>query len=96
MIGIRSRIIVKAELDKLGIRYGRVHLGEAELQENITADQHEKLKSALILSGLKLIDDKKNILIKKTKEAIIEVILYAEERSHQNLSDYLSEKLNYD
>ena len=40
-------------------------------------------------------DDKKRILVEKTRSAIIELVHYSEDQIKVNLSDFLSEKLNY-
>jgi AraC-like DNA-binding protein len=89
-------MVVKAELEKLGLHYTEVKIGEASLRENITAEQTEQLDIALKKSGLELMDNKKGILVEKVKSAIIELVHYTEEQIKVNLSDYLSEKLNYD
>ena len=39
-------MIVKDELSKLGLHYARVELGEAEIMENITNEQHDQIKVA--------------------------------------------------
>jgi AraC-like DNA-binding protein len=64
--------------------------------ENITSEQHEKIKNALLKSGLELMDDKKAVLIEKIKNVIIEMVHYEDELPKTNFSDYLSKKLNYD
>jgi len=89
-------MVVKSELDKLGLHYGVVDLGEVQIRESITAEQRARLKTALLKSGLELMDDKKAILIEKIINVIIEMIHYADELPKTNFSDYLSEKLNYD
>ncbi len=43
-----------------------------------------------------LMDNKKSVLVEKIKSAIIELVHYSEDQIKVNLSDYLSEKLNYD
>ena len=96
MVSIRCKMMVKAELDKLGLHYGAVELGDVEVKENITDEQREKLKIALLKSGLELMDDKKAMLIEKIKNVIVEMVHYADERPKTNFSDYLTEKLNYD
>lgn len=96
MVSIRCKMLVKAELDKLGIHYKTVELGEAEIEENISAAQWNELNAALKKSGIELIDDKKSILIEKIKAVIIELVHYSEEPLEINLSDYLSQKLNHD
>jgi len=89
-------MIVKDELSKLGLHYIRVELGEVEIMENITEEQQNKMKIALLKWGLELMDNKKSMLIEKIKSVVIESIHYSEEQLHINFSKYLSEKLNYD
>ena len=96
MVCIRCQMVVKAELEKLGLHYVYVKIGEADIIENILPDQLEQLKISLKRAGLILMDDKKSILVEKIKSAIIELVHYTEEQIKVNLSDYLSEKLNYD
>jgi AraC-like DNA-binding protein len=89
-------MMVKDELNKLGLRYGGVDLGMVEMLEDLTEEQHNQLKENLLKSGLELLDDKRSILIEKIKNVIIEMIHYSEEIPKMNYSDYISEKLNYD
>ena len=96
MVCIRCTIVVKSELEKLGLHYTTVELGEAEITDNISKDQLDTLKVALKMTGLELMDDRKKILVEKIKTTIIELIHYNDEQIKINLSDYLSEKLNYD
>lgn len=96
MVCIRCQMVVKAELEKLGLRYIDVKIGEADIIENIRPEQLELLDKALKKSGLLLMDTKKSILVEKIKNSIIELVHYQEEQIKVNLSDYLSEKLNHD
>lgn len=96
MVSIRCKMIVKAELDKLGLHYGAVELGDVEVKEHITTEQCEQLKIALLKSGLELMDDKKAMLIEKIKNVIVEMVHYADELPKTKNSDYISEKLNHD
>jgi AraC-like DNA-binding protein len=89
-------MLVKSELDKLGLHYILVDLGEVEIMEDISAEQRDQLKIALLKSGLELMDDKKAILIEKVKNVIVEMVHYTDEVPKTNFSDYLSEKLNHD
>ena len=88
-------MVVKEELKKLGLHYTIVELGEVEIMEDITTEQHDQFKMSLLKSGLEWIDDKKSILIQKIKNVIIELIHYSEEPLTINFSDYLSQKLNH-
>jgi YesN/AraC family two-component response regulator len=88
-------MVVKSELEKLGIIYTKVELGEADVREAITVEQLSDLKVAFRKAGLELMDDKKSILVEKIKTLIIELVHYTDEQIKTNLSDYLSEKLNH-
>lgn len=96
MVCIRCQMVVKAELKNLGIRCVDVKIGEANIVEEILPEKLEQLDIALRKSGLELMDNKKSILVEKIKSAIIELVHYSEEQIKENLSDYLSDKLNYD
>ena len=96
MVSIRCKMIVKAELKKLGLHYVHVELGEVEIMENITQEQRDQLKSAILKSGLELMDDKKSMLIEKIKNVIIEMVHYSDELPKTNFSDYLVSKIDYD
>jgi AraC-like DNA-binding protein len=87
---------VKEELKKLGLHFVIVDLGEVDVMETITADQREQLRTALLLSGLKLMDDKRGVLVEKIKNVIIEMVHHTEEAIKINFSDFLSEKLKHD
>lgn len=95
MVCIRCKMVVKSELEKLGLHYIIVDLGEADIMENMTAEQHDQFKEALLKSGLELMDDKKSVLIEKIKKIIIELVHYSEEPLATNFSVYLSQKLNH-
>jgi len=93
---MRCKMAVKAELDKLGLHYTKVELGEVEVMEDITEEQRMQLKTELLKSGLELMDDQKSILIEKIKNTIVEMVHFNEELPKINFSDYLSEKLKHD
>lgn len=96
MVSIRCKMIVKAELEKLGLKYITVDLGEVDIKDSMSPEQRDELKIALLKSGLELMDDKKAILIEKIRNVIIEMVHYSDERPKSNFSNYLSEKLSYD
>jgi len=96
MVCIRCKMVVKSELENLGIRYSIVELGEAEISEEISHEKKAQLDIALRRQGLELMDDKKSQLIEKIKTIIIELIHYSDYPLKINLSDFLTSKLNYD
>ncbi|MDP2335192.1 MAG: AraC family transcriptional regulator [Bacteroidota bacterium] len=96
MVSNRCKLTVKEELKKLGLHFIVVDLGEVEIMENLTADQREQVKTALLSCGFELMDDKRAILIERIKNVIIEMVHHSDEIIKTNFSNYLSEKLNHD
>jgi AraC-like DNA-binding protein len=95
MVSIRCQMVVKSELERLGINYTKVELGEVEIIGKVSQDQLYSLAAALKLTGLELMVDNKLILVEKIKTIIIELIHYSDGQIKINLSDFLSEKLNH-
>jgi AraC-like DNA-binding protein len=96
MVSNRCKMAVKEELKKLGLHFIVVDLGEIEIMETLTTEQHGELKAGLLASGLELMDDKRAVLIEKIKNVITEMIHYSDEVPKMNYSDFIAEKLDYD
>jgi AraC-like DNA-binding protein len=86
---------VKEELNKLKLGYSTVDLGEVVLKKNIHAEDRESLRKGLLKKGLELMDDKKSMLIERTKNIIVELVHYSEKYPKVNFSEYLSTELDY-
>src|ERR1035437_5895997 len=96
MVSTRCKMAVKDALRELGLHFILVDLGEVEIMENISIEQRDRLKIALLDSGLELMDDKRAVLIEKIKNAIVEMVHHSDEIIKINFSEFLSEKLNHD
>ncbi|MBW8331543.1 MAG: AraC family transcriptional regulator [Prolixibacteraceae bacterium] len=96
MVSNRCKLIVKSELEKLGLHYASIKLGVAEIADDTPPEKITLLDFSLKKSGLSLIEDKKSMLVEKIKNVIIELVHYSEDQIKVNFSDYLSGKLNYD
>ena len=96
MVSVRCQMVVKSELEKLGLHYNYVKIGEAEIVEDLFNEELDQLNTRLKKTGLVLMDDKKSILVEKIRSAIIELVHFTEDQIKVNLSDFLSEKLEYD
>lgn len=96
MVSLRCKMMVREELQKLGIQHMLIDLGIVEIFEKLTQSQYDQFKENLYRSGLELLDDKKSILIEKIKNVVIEMIHYSVESPKVNYSDYISKKLDYD
>lgn len=96
MVSLRCKMIVRSELEQLGLHIINVDLGEVEIKEDLSPNQKAKLEAALLRFGLELMEDKKSMLIEKIKNIVVEMIHYSDEPPVWNFSNYLAEKLNYD
>ena len=94
MVCERCITIVKDELDKIGVRYASVELGEVTLKKKLTSVQRSKLYAGLQQYGLELIDDRKKDLIEKLKRAINDLEHHSDEDLKTSYSDYISLSVN--
>jgi AraC-like DNA-binding protein len=92
----RCKMFVKNELNKLGISYKTVELGEVKLKENISKEKLQLMDIALRNAGLELMGDKRGQLVEKIKTAIYQLIYFSDELQKPNISSFISQKLNYD
>lgn len=93
MVSLRCILKVKEELDKLGIAYRSVILGEATLNEILTQEKKRLLKKELKNSGLEVMEDKKSVLTERIKISIIEFLDVNLEIKESKFSSYLEKKL---
>jgi AraC-like DNA-binding protein len=96
MVSLRCKILVKAEVEKLGLECISVDLGQIEIRGDVSEKQLETLATNLKRSGLEVMDDKKKILVERIKGVIIEMVHYEDEFPKVNDSDYISDKVGYD
>jgi len=96
MVSNRCKMIVKSELEEFGVHFIFAGKVEVEIMENLSSEQLKQLNRRLERSGLGILIDKKRILIEKIKNIILDLVYHSEEKLMVNLSNYLSEKLNYD
>lgn len=96
MVSLRCKMMVKSVLEKMNIPYKSVELGEIVLVKSICESKKQELKNELHKSGLKLMDDKKTILIEKIIAIIVEMVHYSDEIPNVNFSTLLQEKMQQD
>lgn len=89
------KIVVKQEIEKMGLNPVKIELGEVEVKEKLSEKQQKQLSTSIKKAGLELIKSKDGILTDQIKACIIDYIDNIN-RIKNNLSDYLAEKLNYD
>jgi AraC-like DNA-binding protein len=96
MVCIRCKIVVRSEIENLGLQYESVELGVAVIKDPVSTNQLKELNAALKKSGLEIMDDKKSQLIEKIKVIVVELIHYSEEPLNIKFSEYLAGQLHYD
>ncbi|MDZ4663564.1 MAG: AraC family transcriptional regulator [Bacteroidota bacterium] len=96
MVSIRCKMVVKEVLKNLGLHFVVVDLGEVDIMEDLSEKGLKELDTALKISGLELMDNKKAVLIEKIKNVIIDMVHYSDEVPKVNYSDFISEKLQHD
>jgi len=87
--------LVKSELNKLGLLYKSVELGEAELKGHISIEHIKKLDIALKDSGLEVIYNKEKLVIQKIKSAINLLINNSENLPKFTLAEFICNKVNF-
>ena len=70
MVCNRCKMVVKAELEKLGITPINVELGEVTIEKDLVVTEKKRLEFVLQGLGFELIDDKKSKYIEKIKSFI--------------------------
>jgi AraC-like DNA-binding protein len=96
MVCSRCIMVVKSELEKLGLQLLRVDLGEVEMQSPVTAEQKTEIAQRLNAFGFELIDDKKSRTIERIKTLIIELVHQQNNTLNITLSEYLSSQILQD
>jgi len=96
MVSNRCKMIVRSELEELGLHFIMGQLGEIEISEQISAELYNLLNSNLKKSGLEMLDDRKSVLTEKIKHIIVDLVYFSDMPPKLNLSDYISERIHYD
>jgi AraC-like DNA-binding protein len=95
MVSLRCKLIVKEELERLGVRYSIIELGMVEVSKDLAPYMRAQLKENLLPFGLELLEDKRSEVIEQIKNVVVSMIHYSDEVPKVNYSDYISEKLSY-
>lgn len=96
MVCSRCKMVVKSELEKLGLQLLSVDLGEVEAIDPVSNELKQEIAKQLRLFGFELIDDKKSRTIEKIKNLIIDLVHHTKNELNVNLSVYLSQHLAQD
>lgn len=89
-------MVVKSELEKLGVNKAVVNQGEVRITQEISPFKKEQLNLALKRSGFELLDPRKVAIVKRVRNIVDEMVHYSEDQMKSILPGYLSKKLRYD
>ncbi|MFN2440727.1 MAG: helix-turn-helix domain-containing protein [Chitinophagaceae bacterium] len=96
MVCNRCIMIVRQLLEQAGLQPVAIRLGEVEINKEPTKGQLSKLSENLTQVGFELLDDKKQQLIEKIKNIIVEQVHYSEMDEPLKFSELLSKQTHKD
>ena len=94
MVCNRCIMVVKQELENLGLNPIHVTMGEAVLKKNPSVKKMQQLNSRLFQLGFEILDDQKQKQIEKIKSLLIRKVQSSDVEEHFSISEYLSTALH--
>ena len=91
-----SLLFVRNELNRLSLSGVSVQINEIRTDEKLTPSQYGTLRGVLRQAGVELFEDKKDILVQRIKNVILEIVYHSEEQLVHNLSTHLTDELHHD
>ena len=89
------KAVLHEQLNALNLDYKVNNLGEIEFKKSPTLLETEKIKAAFNKYGIEILANPQNVLVERIKDLITELIKDSEKSRKYNVSNYLSEELNY-
>lgn len=96
MVCDRCKLVVRAELEKIGLKPLSVELGEVSIENELSDKQFSQFNKNLLLLGFEIIDNNNARVIEKIKNIIIDFIHHSKAEIKINYSEYISQKLKKD
>jgi len=96
MVCNRCKMVVKAEVEKIGLHPLSVELGEVVVKEAPTKLQLQQLEAAFKDLGFEMIDNKKAQTIEKIKNIIVKLVHHSDNNIKTNLSAHIAAQLHQD
>ena len=90
MVCDRCKSIVIDAVNKIGIAYDKVRLGELYISQNISDRQFTELKDMLKKSGLVLLDNRQNAIVEKLLNRINDKVNFPGHGKDKILSDFIN------
>lgn len=96
MVCDRCKMAVQTQIENVGLKAGKIELGEIEIIGELNDIRRESLKQGLKQIGFELIDDGNAKTVERIKNAIVELVHYAQDELKVNYSSYIADKLGKD
>ena len=96
MVCQRCVASVKQVFNEMDLDVSKIELGEVDTEEDLPKEELKKLDEKLRSLGFELITSRTNKIIEDIKKLILEYIDLGIDSQRINLSDHISQKLNYD
>ena len=96
MVCNRCIMVVKQELEALGLQPLHVSMGEVELSKQPSAKHMQQLNTRLLQLGFEILDDQKQKQIEKIKSLLIKKVQSGQVEEHFSISAFLSNALHKD
>jgi YesN/AraC family two-component response regulator len=90
------KVLVEEELERLGVNFQKIELGEADIKGEMSEKKQELFSLAIQRAGLELVEDKKGILLEKIKKVMHDYVYNSKEKQVVNFSAYIKNELHYD
>jgi len=87
--------ILQEQLDKLKLDYSISGFNEVDINDKISGERIMQMNDILNQYGIEIIDNPKNVLIQKIKDAITEIVYMEEKLPLVKVSTLLSEKVGH-
>ncbi len=96
MVCSRCKMVVKAQLENMGLHPLSVQLGEVEIEGELSKEKLLQLDTTLKALGFELIDNKKSKTIEKIKNAIVTLVHHSDPDIKTNLSSFITSQIHLD
>ena len=97
MVCDRCIMVVRQQLENIGLNVAEINLGSATVQPDPDSEQLRLVSSQLKLLGFELLDNEKDQMVERIKSLVIEKVHHSDlADTHLNFSQYLSDGLNKD
>ena len=96
MVCDRCIMVVKEIFSRLNIEIVNISLGEVDLKTPLSKEQTVSIVSELNLVGFEMIDNQRSKCIEQIKNCIRDLVHRKDDKLKINLSEYLSQQINYD